>query len=129
VPGLAGKTIEEATALLTEQGLLLVALEPEFSDSVGAGLIARQDPAANGAVARGATISVAVSKGQDLVAVTPLANLTQQQASDALAAAGLALGTVTGNPDGVLVGAQYQGAELAIGQLLPRGAAIDITLF
>jgi eukaryotic-like serine/threonine-protein kinase len=128
VPALTGKTIEEATGLLTGQGLLIAAVEPEFSDAVAPGLIARQDPPANGTVDRGATITVAPSKGPDLVTVTPLGGLTQQQATDALTAAGLTLGAVNGNPDGVLVGAQYQGFEIVPAQLLPRGSVIDITL-
>jgi eukaryotic-like serine/threonine-protein kinase len=128
VPALTGKTIEEATALLTAQGLLIAAVEPEFSDAVAPGLIARQDPPANGTVDRGATITVAPSKGPDLVTVTPLGGLTQQQATEALTAAGLTLGAVNGNPDGVVVGAQYQGFEIVPAQLLPRGSIIDITL-
>jgi beta-lactam-binding protein with PASTA domain len=75
-----------------------------------------------------AAISVALSKGPDVVAVVPLAGLTLQQTTDALTTAGLTVGTVSGNPDGVLVGAQYQGVDILPAQLLPRGSAIDITL-
>jgi serine/threonine-protein kinase len=128
VPDLTGLDIADATAQLASQGLLLVELEPQFSESIASGLVMAQDVAAGTEVARGATISVATSKGPDVVAVPPLANLTLQQATDTLAAAGLSVGTVSGNPDGVLVGAQYQGVDLLPGQLLPRGAAIDITL-
>jgi len=71
---------------------------------------------------------VVVSKGQDLVSVPPLGGLTLQQATDALTSAGLTVGTVSGNPDGVVVGAQYKGVEVLPGQQLVRGSAIDITL-
>jgi eukaryotic-like serine/threonine-protein kinase len=128
VPNLTGMTIDEATAALAAQGLVIAQLEPEFSDTIAAGFVVRQDPPADAAVDRGATISVAFSKGTDLVAVTPLANLTLQQATDTLAAAGLTVGVVSGNPAGVLVAAQYQGIDIVPGQLLARGAAIDITL-
>ncbi|MDP9463439.1 MAG: PASTA domain-containing protein, partial [Actinomycetota bacterium] len=129
VPNLTGLTIDEATAALVAQGLILAQLEPEFSDSVVPGLIVRQDLPADSSADRGAAISVAVSKGRDLVAVPPLANLTLQQVNETLSAAGLAVGGVSGNPDGVLVAAQYQGADVSVGQLLLRGTAIDITLF
>ncbi|MEA3186156.1 MAG: eukaryotic-like serine/threonine-protein kinase [Ilumatobacteraceae bacterium] len=128
VPDLTGMSIDEATAALATQGLLLVQVEPQFSNTVAAGLIMAQDLSPTTNVDRGSTVSVAVSKGPDVVAVVPLANLTLQQATDALTAAGLAVGTVNGNPDGVLVGAQYQGADILPGQLLPRNSAIDITL-
>jgi eukaryotic-like serine/threonine-protein kinase len=128
VPNLTGMTIDDATAALATQGLLIAQVDPQFSDTIAVGLIVAQDIAPDTNVDRGATISIAVSKGPDVVAVVPLANLTQQQATDALTAAGLAVGSVNGNPDGVLVGAQYQGVDILPGQLLPRGSAIDITL-
>lgn len=128
VPNLTGLSIEEATANLAAQGLLLAQVEPQFNDTVPAGLVAAQDVAPDTAVARGSTVSVAVSKGPDVVPIPPLANLNLQQVTDTLTGAGLTLGTVSGNPDGVVVGAQFQGTELVAGQLLPRGGAIDITL-
>ena len=128
VPDLTGMTIDDATAALAAQGLLIAQVDPQFSNTIAVGLIMAQDIAPTTNVDRGATISVALSKGPDVVAVVPLGNLTLQQATDTLAAAGLALGTVSGNPDGVLVGAQYQGVDILPGQLLPRGSVIDITL-
>ncbi|MEP7203660.1 MAG: PASTA domain-containing protein, partial [Ilumatobacteraceae bacterium] len=128
VPNLTGMTVEQATATLTEQTLVLAQLEPEFSSSVAAGVIARQDLVAGSNVDRGAVVSVVLSKGPDLVAVPPLGGLTQQQTIDTLATAGLVVGTVSGIPEGVLVGAQYKGVDVLPGQMLERGSAIDITL-
>ena len=129
VPNLTGMTVEQATAELGAKGLLLAQLEPQFSDSVAPGLIVAQDLAPDTSVDRGVTITVAVSKGPDVVAVPPLGNLTLQQATDALSAAGLSLGVVSGNPAGILVAAQYQAVDVLPGQLLPRGSAIDVTFF
>ena len=129
VPDLIGQTIEQATAALTEQGLVLLQLDAEFSNDVAAGLIVRQDLPATTSVDRGAVISVAISKGQDLVSVPSLGNLTLQQATDALSAAGLAVGVVTGNTSGILVAASYQGVDVQIGQQLLRGTAIDVAFF
>jgi len=128
VPDLTGMTPEQATATLDPLGLVLAQLDPEFSDTVASGLIARQDLPKGTSVDRGAVVSVVVSKGQDLVSVPPLGGLTLQQATDTLTTAGLAVGSVSGNPDGVLVGAQYKGVEVLPGQQLVRGSAIDITL-
>ncbi|MEY2416834.1 MAG: eukaryotic-like serine/threonine-protein kinase [Ilumatobacteraceae bacterium] len=127
VPNLTGMTIEQATATLQPLGLVLAQLAPEFSDSIAAGLIARQDLPTDTSVDRGAVISVAVSKGPDLVSVPPLGGLTLQQTKDTLASAGLAVGTVSGVPEGVLIAAQYQGVDVLPGQQLTRGSAIDVT--
>ncbi len=129
VPNLTGLTVEAATAALDAQGLVLTQLAPEFSDSIAAGLIVRQDLPPDSSVDRGAVISIAVSQGPDLVGVPSLGNLTLQQATDTLAAAGLVVGTVAGNVDGVLVAAKYQGVDVLPGQLLVRGSAIDIAFF
>jgi len=128
VPDLTGMSVEQATATLDPLGLVLAQLDPEFSDTVASGLIARQDLPKGTSVDRGAVVSVVVSKGQDLVSVPPLGGLTLQQATDTLTSAGLAVGTVSGNPAGVLTGAQYKGVDVLPGQQLVRGSAIDITL-
>jgi len=128
VPDLTNMTVEQATATLQPLGLVLAQLEPEFSDSVASGSIIRQDLPKGSSVDRGAVVSVVVSKGQDLVAVPPLGGLTLQQATDTLTSAGLAVGTVSGNPAGVVVGAQHQGVDVLPGQQLVRGSVIDVTL-
>jgi beta-lactam-binding protein with PASTA domain/serine/threonine protein kinase len=127
VPNLTGMTVDDATATLQPLGLVLAELPQEFSSSIASGLIARQDLPTGTSVDRGAVISVAVSKGPDLVAVPPLGGLTLQQTKDTLAAAGLVVGTVSGVPEGVLTAAQYQGVDVLPGQQLPRGSAIDVT--
>ena len=128
VPDLTGMTVEQATAALNEQTLVLAQLVPEFSSSVAPNLIVRQDLVTGSIVDRGAVISVVLSKGPDLVAVPPLGGLTLQQTIDALTTAGLALGRADGIPEGVLVGAKYQGVDVLPAQLLVRGSMIDIVL-
>lgn len=129
VPSLTGLTIEQAKAELDARTLVMLQLEPEFSSTVAAGLIVRQDLPPDTTVDRGAVISVAVSKGPDLVAVPSLGNLTLQQVTDTLTAAGLGVGQVSGNPGGIVVAAKYQGVDVQIGQMLLRGSLIDIALF
>jgi len=129
VPNVVGMTVDQATAALAAQTLLLAQVDPQFSDTVAPGLIVSQDLPPDSSVDRGATVTVALSKGPDLVSVPSLGNLTLQQATDALTAAGLAVGTVSGNVDGVVVAAKYQGADVSIGQQLHRGSAIDLALF
>jgi beta-lactam-binding protein with PASTA domain/tRNA A-37 threonylcarbamoyl transferase component Bud32 len=128
VPSLGGKSAADAQAAVESLGLVFARLPDEFSPTVPAGAVTRQDPAANTQLARGGTVSVAISKGPDVVAVPNVANLALQPAQDALSTAGLAVGIVTGNPAGVVTAMTVGGAPVAPGQLLPRGTPVDLTL-
>ncbi len=57
-----------------------------------------------------------------------VANLALQQAQDTLSAAGLSVGTVTGNAAGVVTAATVNGAAVTPGQTLRRGTAVDLAL-
>ena len=100
----------------------------EFSDTVPAGVVLRQDPAAGTQVPRGATVTVVLSKGPDLVPMPTVANLALKEAQDTLAGAGLSVGTVIGNAAGVVTDATVNGAAVTPGQPLHRGTAVDLTL-
>jgi len=127
VPDLTGLSPADATARLEAEGLVVAVLPEEFSPRVPAGAVARQDPPPGSSLQRGATVSIVISKGQDLVVVPPLADLTQQQVADTLAAAGLVLGAVTGDEGGVAVLAQVDGTSIGAGISLPRGTPVDVT--
>jgi serine/threonine-protein kinase len=127
VPDLIGVPLASASAAITELGLVAVQGADEFSSDVAVGEVMRQDPAPGTEVARGATVTIIVSKGPDLVAIPALADLNLQQVTAVLNGAGLALGQVKGDPAGVTVLAEVDGQALAAGVLLPRGTAIDVT--
>ncbi|MEY4230223.1 MAG: hypothetical protein RLZZ362_1072, partial [Actinomycetota bacterium] len=126
VPALAGLSVADATAQLAALDLVLVQVPDEFSPTVPAGGIARQDPAAGTGLAPGASVTVAVSKGPDVVTVPPLGGLTPDQAAQALAAAGFTVGVVSGDPAGVNTGSSVNGVPLAGGEVFPRGTAVDL---
>ena len=89
VPDVAGKTPDEATALL-QQVRFTVVLGEDFSDTVDAGKVIRTDPAANALAPRDSAVTLVVSKGPELVAVpSGLVGLTVEQATARLQAAGL----------------------------------------
>ena len=117
----------DATTALTDLGLVVVQGTDEFSTDVAVGAVMRQDPVPGTEVARGATVTVIVSKGPDLVAIPALADLNLQQVTAVLNGAGLAVGQVKGDPAGITVLAEANGQVLAAGALLPRGTAVDVT--
>ncbi len=122
VPQLVGKTVEEATAALTPLNLTL-APDPAqvFSDTVAAGLIISADQAENAIVAKGAVISVVVSKGQDLVTVPDLGGKSYSQAIKAITDAGLSLGEGRGALGGVVID-----QSLTPNTAVKRGTAINV---
>jgi serine/threonine-protein kinase len=127
VPDLTDVPLANASAALTELGLVAVQGADEFSNDVAVGAVMRQDPMPGTEVARGTTVTIIVSKGPDLVAIPGLADLNLQQVTAVLNGAGLALGQMKGDLAGVTVLAEANGQVLAAGVLLPRGTAIDVT--
>jgi len=127
VPDLAGVSLDAARATVEGLGLVFVALPDEFNPMVPAGGVALQEPVAGTEVERGATVSIAVSLGPDLVGVPPLADLGVDAARAALEAAGLVLGEVAGDPAGVNVLAEVDGVSIGADATFPRGTAIDLT--
>jgi serine/threonine-protein kinase len=127
IPDLTGVPLADATTALTDLGLVVVQGTDEFSTDVAVGAVMRQDPVPGTEVARGATVTVIVSKGPDLVAIPALADLNLQQVTAVLNGAGLAVGQVKGDPAGITVLAEANGQVLAAGALLPRGTAVDVT--
>jgi eukaryotic-like serine/threonine-protein kinase len=127
VPDLTGFSLVDASAQLEALGLVVVAAPDEFSD-LAAGAVMRQDPVPGTSVGRGDPVTLVLSKGPDLVVIPALADFTLQQATDALTAAGLAVGAVKGDPAGVVVLAEANGVALAAATQLPRGTPIDLTL-
>ena len=126
VPQLAGLTVDEATAALAELLLSIDVAEAVFDNEVPDGVIVSITPLAGEVVERGATVAVLPSKGQDLVVLPDLAELTLPQAREALAEAGLQVGAVIGNSRGTFTLAEVGGDEVDAGEQLLRNTAIDV---
>ena len=95
VPALAGKTVNEATALLTETGLNLKLEEGRRLDpKVPAGQIVIQDPAAGVRTRRERSVKVWVSAGPRSTVIPALNGESERTAQLRLQQEGLALGSV-----------------------------------
>jgi serine/threonine-protein kinase len=124
IPAIAGMAPADADAALKGLGLVPVRGEDVFADGVPAGRVATSTPAPGTAVPRGSTITYQVSKGPNLVKVPVLNMMNLQQATAALAAAGLTVGPVTGDPNRAVVI-----ASPPAGTSVPRGTAVALTFF
>ena len=124
IPALAGMTPAEADAALKALALVPVRGEDVFADGVATGQVAGSTPPAGTAVPRDSTVTYQVSKGPNLVKVPVLNMMNLQQATAALTAAGLKVGTVTGDPNRAVVI-----ATPPAGTSVPRGTAVALTFF
>lgn len=127
VPDLTNLTIADATAALQALGLVYAQVADEFSNTVPVGAVIRQDLPPGSEIARGATVTVAVSKGPDLVSVPSLLGLDYNTIVAALEGAGLVVGTVTGDTTQPFQSAASNGSGLVAEQQLLRGTAVDLT--
>ncbi|MFZ9579360.1 MAG: PASTA domain-containing protein [Ilumatobacteraceae bacterium] len=130
IPDLRGMTIENATIALNDIQLIINRADDEFSNDVPVGGVATQLPAAGESLPKGSSVTVAISKGPDVVPMPNLATMTNLDAvKQAITNAGLTVGTVTGRVRGAPIAAVVGGQVVAPGQLLPRGSVVDIVYY
>jgi eukaryotic-like serine/threonine-protein kinase len=128
VPNLLGLDLATATATLADVQLLIVQ-DPndQFSPDYPAGVIAVQSVQEGTPIERGETITVALSKGPDLVLMPSLGGLTYDQIVAALTNAGLTVGNITGDKvTQTISDATVDGVSVVPDQQFPRGTAIDL---
>lgn len=118
IVNLVDLTVEDATALLAQQRLLLVEAERVFSEDVAEGVVMSQSIAPGLQTLRGTEITVVVSKGQDRRPVPDVRGMTIAEASQALAAVGLVRSGVSGS------GNLIESTEPAIGTPLRPGSEV-----
>lgn len=90
VPDVRGYSQKSATKILSDQGFK-VSVSTKFSSSVKEGDVISQSPGAGNMIARGAKVTITVSKGEDKVTVPEVGLKTLEDAKEALSAAGLKL--------------------------------------
>ncbi len=94
VPDLSGFQHAQVVSQLAERGLKL-GVENSVTSDRPIGTVILQNPLASTKVAKNTPVDVTYSAGPGTVSVPTLIGLTQQQAADALTAAGLTVGNVT----------------------------------
>ena len=89
VPGVVGKDFENAKTLLIATGLYIVKGAEVYSDTIPAGQITLQNPAANTKSQTGKTVTVTVSLGRQKVRVPDVQYKSEQAAKDLITSAKL----------------------------------------
>ncbi|WP_369824454.1 Stk1 family PASTA domain-containing Ser/Thr kinase [Cellulosimicrobium sp. CUA-896] len=120
-----GMTEDEARALFEGVDLEFNPLL-EQSDAVPEGQFVRQSPAGGEEVKPGETVDVWFSTGPDSVQVPELAGLTQDEARQALADAGLEVGNVTPEDSATVEQDVVTRTEPAANQSVAAGSAVTL---
>ncbi|MBR2789541.1 MAG: PASTA domain-containing protein, partial [Eggerthellaceae bacterium] len=89
VPNLVGKSQTEAARLIKSAGFTVGEVTKEFSDTVEAGRVISQDPAAGTELEPGSVVTMVVSKGKELVTVPVITGKTVTELQQILEEAGL----------------------------------------
>ncbi|UGQ15565.1 Stk1 family PASTA domain-containing Ser/Thr kinase [Yinghuangia sp. ASG 101] len=126
VPSVVGLTEAEARDAVTASGLqLVVDPTPVFSADVPAGKVAAQSPA-DGKLHPGGPVTVAMSKGPDLVLVPKVDGMSEGDARKTLEAAGFKVSVNTVFPLGPKnVTSMSPGGN----NMAPRGSTVTINVF
>ena len=110
---------------LTGQGLL-VSKVFEASETVPADTIIRTDPVAGTVVPDNTLITVYVSSGKNTVAVPSLVDMTEVDATAALTAAKLTLGTITQSNSASAAAGKVISSDPALGTQVAEGTAVNL---
>lgn len=131
VPKVLGLSFEQAEKRLSGHGWTVTS-ELLRQDGSDVDEVLQQRPGAGTDLAEGKRVTLRVSLGNTLVAMPALGPIPEQQAIDAIAAAGLVLGDVTRPndeqvPPGVLISSSADPAPDGSGQL-PKGSVVALVV-
>ena len=127
VADVVNQTYTDGYSALTGQGLLVQKVT-EPSDTIAVDTIIRTDPPAGTKVPERTSIIVYVSSGKNTVLVPTLANLTESEASAALAAAKLTLGTITQANSASVPAGQVIESDPALNTQIAEGTAVNLVI-
>ena len=126
VPLIVGLKLEEATALVTELGLVLGSSPDGFSSEVAVGLIGAQAPPPGQLVPKDSTIVYSISTGPDLVVLPNIVGINFVESEKRLLEAGFVVGEVSGRKSYRMKSASVKGVAVNNGDMVPRGSVIDM---
>lgn len=89
LPKLTGMTLDEAKAELNRAEMALGTVSEKFDDAAAAGVVLAQDPASGTPARHGTPVALTVSKGPEPIPVPSVVGMDEDDAVDAIEAAGL----------------------------------------
>lgn len=126
VPDLSKMTVADATAKLTELGLVLVEGDKKPHPDIPAGQISAQVPAAGEKLAKGGTVTVTVSVGQQTTLIPSIYGKDLATVKERLEKYGMVVGKVTGNGKRGLREASIDGKKVRNFDRVVVGKTVDL---
>jgi serine/threonine-protein kinase len=126
-PALTTLTEEQASTVASSAGLE-IAFEPEFSESVPAGVVISSRPGPGDKVVSGGEIAAVLSKGPERYAMPRVVGLTEKAAVSALNSANLELGRAKADYSATVPEGSVIKASQATGALLKKQSLVYLTI-
>ncbi|KAB2926222.1 MAG: PASTA domain-containing protein [Candidatus Contendobacter sp.] len=129
VPNVVGLTQAAAANTVRSVGLSVGAVLKQYSDTVPAGIVLAQSPAAGAKVAVGTPVSLTVSLGPaGVVKVPDVRGLPEEVAKSVLQDAGLTIGSTLRQPDPTMPAGNAIGTDPVAGTQVKLGSAVTLII-
>ena len=128
VPDVKGKTLEEATTIIEKAGFEVGTTNAVHDDSVAAGSVVSQDPAAGTKKPAGTKINLNISQGTEQVTVPDLTNKTPDEAQQLCDKVGLTMKAGTPAYDDKVEKGKISSQDLKAGDKAAKGSVITYVL-
>ena len=128
VPNVVGLTQAAASTAITNAGLSVGAVTQASSNTVAAGSVISQNPAAGASVVPGTAVALVVSTGPANVSVPNVVGLTQAAASTAITNAGLVVGPLTLTNSATVPAGSVISQNPAAGASVVPGSAVALSI-
>jgi beta-lactam-binding protein with PASTA domain len=127
-PDVVGQTLTEANTAIHTANLTTGAVTQQCSDTVAAGLVISQDPAAGTSAAPGSAVALVISTGSCPVTLPNVVGETQIAAGTLLTDAHLSAGTVTQQCSGTVEAGLIISQDPAAGTSAAPGSAVALVV-
>jgi serine/threonine-protein kinase len=127
VPDVRGKTVDEATALLSDSNLAVGGTKQAFDEKVEKGLVVSSTPKTGTELKRGQSVDLVVSKGPAPVKIPNLVGKTKESATATLTKAGLEVKYADAYSKTVPEGSVVSSNPKA-GATVPKGGTVTLTI-
>jgi beta-lactam-binding protein with PASTA domain len=128
VPNIEGLTQVAASAAITEAKLTVGTVIQQASNTVATGNVISQEPANGSSVAEGSPVKLVISSGPQMVTVPNVERLTQDDATTAITAAKLTVGSVTQQTSNTVASGIVISQDPASGSSVAEGSAVNLVI-
>jgi beta-lactam-binding protein with PASTA domain len=128
VPNVEGLTQDAATTAITGAKLKVGIITQQTSNTVATGKVISHDPAGGSSVAQDSPVNLVISSGPQVVTVPNVERLTQDEATTAITAAKLTLGTVTQQASNTVATGNVISQDPANGSSLAQGSPMNLVI-